>query len=105
MEFRHDSWKTEEVAEILRAHKVCTVASDSEEWELIQQDTGKCLYARLRREVYSDDDLLRWGTWFKEASDSGKDVFVFFKHEDEGSPWVEADRLRKLMGWPAPGTR
>lgn len=105
VEFRHESWKSDEVTEILRAHNVVTVASDSEEWELIQQDTGPCLYARLRRESYSDDDLRRWGRWFEEAHAAGKDVFAFFKHEDDGSPWVEAGRMRALMGWPEPGVR
>lgn len=100
MEFRHESWKTDEVREILQQYNITTVASDSEEWELIQQDTGNCIYARLRRETYSDDDLRKWGEWFQTANDAGKDVFVFFKHEDEGSPWIEAERLRNLMNWP-----
>jgi hypothetical protein len=28
----------------------------------------------------------------------GKHCYVYCKHEDEGSPWVWADRLRDLCG-------
>jgi hypothetical protein len=28
----------------------------------------------------------------------GKSCFVYCKHEDEGSPWIWADRLLQLMG-------
>lgn len=97
MEFRHESWKTDEVAGILADYLVATVASDAEEWPLIKQDTGKCVYARLRREEYTDEHLREWANWFQSKQAQGKDVFVFFKHEDEGSPWVEASRLRKML--------
>lgn len=97
MEFRHESWKSPEVVNRLLNANVGIVASDSEDWELIQEDTGPCLYARLRRESYTDDDLLKWAKWFLEKRDQGKDVYVFFKHEDDGSPWIEGQRLQAII--------
>lgn len=97
IEFRHESWNRDDVAEVLAAHGVAFVASDMDELEGVRRDTGSIIYARLRRETYTDDELASWAGWFEERAAAGKDVYVFLKHEDEGSPWVDADRLRSFL--------
>lgn len=98
MEFRHESWDNDEVDGLLRAHKVAFVASDLDELKGVRRDTGNVLYGRLRRESYTDEELASWAKWFKAGADAGKEVYVFMKHEDEGSPWVDAERLRVELG-------
>lgn len=90
MEFRHESWNVDAVETILRANDVAWVASDRDVMPAQKRDTASFMYARLRRSEYSDKDLDGWADYFRA---SGKDCFVFCKHEDEGSPWVWADYL------------
>ncbi len=93
IEFRHESWDTDEVAEVMRARDVAFVASDTDDRRGVRRDTGSFLYTRMRRESYSDAELDSWAEWFRSGLDQNKDVFVFFKHEDDGAPWLDADRL------------
>ncbi len=97
IEFRHDSWDNDDVADILRSHNVAFVASDMDELKGVRRDTGSVIYSRLRREVYTDEDLQGWANWFKSHAEAGKEVYVMFKHEDDGSPWVEAERMRRML--------
>jgi uncharacterized protein YecE (DUF72 family) len=71
---------------------------DTDEVAGQRRDTGAFLYTRMRREAYTDEQLADWAAWFQAGIDRGKDCYVFFKHEDEGSPWIDAERLRKIMG-------
>jgi len=97
IEFRNESWFVPEVEEMLRNHKVAWVAWDTDEVAGQRRDTGHFLYVRMRRESYTDEKLKSWADWFQRALDQGKDCYAFIKHEDEGSPWIDADRLLKLM--------
>lgn len=98
IEFRHESWNVPEVEEMLREHNVSWVSWHTDEAEGQRRDTGPIYYARMRRSDYPDSELELWANWFRSILDQGKDCYVFFKHEDEGSPWIDADRLLKLMG-------
>jgi hypothetical protein len=51
---------------------------------------------RLRRSAYDDANLEEWAGRFRKIVSEGKSCFVYCKHEDEGSPWVWADRLLDL---------
>jgi len=98
IEFRNETWFVDEVEAMLRARGVAWVSWDTDEVAGQRRDTGDFIYARMRRESYTDEQLQRWCSWFKAGLDKGKDVYVFFKHEDEGSPWIDADRLLMMMG-------
>ena len=81
-EFRHESWFTDEVFELLRKAKaaLCEAESDSLETPAIQ--TADFVYLRLRKPNYSAEarsDLARRAA---RIAESGKDVFTYFKHED-----------------------
>lgn len=97
VEFRNETWHTAEVEEIMRRHGVAWVSWDTDEAAGERRDTGPFIYSRMRRSAYTDEQLESWVAWFRQAMDAGKNCYVFFKHEDEGSPWIDADRLLKLM--------
>lgn len=97
MEWRHESWDNDEVAELMRSHDIAFVATDNDETKGVMRDTGSLIYARMRREAYTDEQLDEWAAWFQKGLDGGKDVYVMFKHEDEGSPWLDAWRLLDRM--------
>jgi uncharacterized protein YecE (DUF72 family) len=84
-EFRHESWKDDEVHDTLRAHGAalcCADTEDSEEDEPIV-GTAPFGYLRLRRPGYTTEDLVRWAGHVR--SQPWERAFVFFKHEDEGA--------------------
>ncbi|MEA2554068.1 MAG: hypothetical protein QOJ65_2244 [Fimbriimonadaceae bacterium] len=93
MEFRNDTWHSDEVETILRENGVGWVASDRDVMPAQKRDTADFLYARLRRSEYNPADLDPWADYFNNGLKAGKDCYVYCKHEDEGSPWIWADYL------------
>ena len=103
LEFRHDSWHAPEVEELLRRHGVSWVAADTDESPPQIRDTAEFWYVRLRRSEYTEAALSKWAARFTDMAQRGKDCFIYCKHEDEGSPWIWADRLLELVGGSVPG--
>lgn len=97
VEFRHNTWNDDETADILASRKVAYASWDTDDEAGIRRDTGSQIYARLRRDAYDDETIASWAGWFKECANKGKPCYVFFKHEDEGSPWLDAARLLNLL--------
>jgi uncharacterized protein YecE (DUF72 family) len=96
-EFRHESWKDDDVHELLRGRGmalVCADTDDTEEDEPIVE-TGSWGYLRLRRPGYDETDLIRWADRVKGTS--WERAFVFFKHEDEGAGPRMAARFREIF--------
>ena len=98
-EFRHVSWLDEEVYARLAARNLALCVADSEKLSTPVRVTADYAYFRLRDEGYTPDDIARWGDTIKEATAGCRDVFVYFKHEDEGKGPEFARMLReKLRG-------
>lgn len=104
-EFRHPSWETEEVDELLRAcgaARCVADVDDAPEPEL--SVTSEWTYLRLRRASYEDADLARWADRLSAAGVEG--AYVFFKHEDAGEgPRLAARFLEIAGGGAAEGRR
>jgi uncharacterized protein YecE (DUF72 family) len=60
---------------------------------------------RLRRSAYDEGNLAEWADKIRKMVSEGKNCYVYCKHEDEGSPWVWADRLRELCTIETAGER
>ena len=84
MEFRHDSWHSDEVVAVLRKFGVALCIADFGDRTTPLHATARHGYFRLRDEGYSPDDLRRWAAAVKERATEWDDVYVFFKHEEEG---------------------
>lgn len=93
IEFRNETWHAPEVEEMLRADNVAWVCSDTDEADGQRRDTADFHYIRMRKSDYAPDALDKWAEYYNAATASGKDLFVFCKHEDEGHPWIWADYL------------
>jgi len=98
IEFRHESWHTTEIEELLRRYNISWVAAETDESPAQIRDTAEFWYVRLRRSEYTEAALLEWAARFTDMARQGKECFIYCKHEDEGSPWIWADRLLKLVG-------
>jgi len=90
-EFRHASWFTEEVYDLLRAFNVALCLAESDEFATPEVTTAKFSYLRLRREKYSARALAKVIARAKTLRRHG-DVFVYFKHEEtpEGAHYAES---------------
>jgi uncharacterized protein YecE (DUF72 family) len=83
-EFRHPSWFDEEIFARLSARNLALCVSDSEKLSAPVRVTADYAYFRLRDEGYTADDIGRWGDTIARETAACRDVFVYFKHEDEG---------------------
>lgn len=103
IEFRHASWNDPAIAALLQRFNVSWVAADTDESPAECRDTADFWYVRLRRSAYNEQDLGQWAGRIRKMVGEGKSCYVYCKHEDEGSPWIWADRLRELCAI-APGS-
>jgi uncharacterized protein YecE (DUF72 family) len=94
-EFRHQSWFDDEVFGLLRDHGAALCIAEAEDGlEIPFVSTTDWGYLRLRRPDYSDAELK---TWVKRVrKQDWRDVFIFFKHEDEGKGPEMAKRFMEL---------
>ena len=94
-EFRHASWLDEEVFNLLRDHGAALCIAEAEDGvEVPLVSTADLGYLRLRLPEYSDADLKKWLKWI--CKQNWRDVFIFFKHEDEAKGPAFAKRLLEL---------
>ena len=83
-EFRHDSWFDDGVFEVLRERQMALCIADSEKLSTPLVATAGFGYYRLRDEGYSAPDISRWADVVRADAAGGREVFVYFKHEEEG---------------------
>ena len=83
-EFRHDSWHSDEVISTLAAHGAALCIADFGDRTTPLHATARHGYFRLRDAGYTAADLDRWAGEIQDRAERWDDVFVFFKHEDEG---------------------
>jgi uncharacterized protein YecE (DUF72 family) len=83
-EFRNPSWFDDDVFERLRARNLALCVSDSEKLSAPVKVTADYAYFRLRDEGYTPADVRRWADTIANETPACKDVFVYFKHEEEG---------------------
>jgi uncharacterized protein YecE (DUF72 family) len=82
-EFRHASWFEADIFEILRGRNVALCIADSEKMSTPLETTADYAYFRLRDEGYQQADIERWASTIR-ALQGVQDVFVYFKHEEQG---------------------
>ena len=97
-EFRHASWLDDEIFERLSSRKLALCVADSEKMSTPIRVTADYAYFRLRDEGYTPDDVGRWGDTIARATESSRDVFVYFKHEEEGKGPEFARLLMDRLG-------
>jgi uncharacterized protein YecE (DUF72 family) len=90
-EFRHASWLAEPTYKLLADRNIALCAAESEKLETPEVITADFIYYRLRKPEYSPDDRAKVAAAAGRILGGGKDVFLFFKHEDtpEGALYAE----------------
>jgi uncharacterized protein YecE (DUF72 family) len=97
-EFRHPSWLDDEVFAALRGHNAALCVADSERMSTPVVTTADFSYFRLRDEGYGAADIARWSRVVAEQAGAARDVFVYFKHEEEGKGADFAKMMMKDLG-------
>ncbi len=83
-EFRHHSWFDDRVFERLAARRFALCVADSEKLSTPVRVTADYAYFRLRDEGYTPADIARWADIINRDTSHCRDVFVYFKHEEQG---------------------
>ncbi len=83
-EFRHVSWLSDDVYDLLKSSNQALCITDSEKASTPLEVTADYAYFRLRDEGYGPDEINDWGGKITSNTGTAADVFVYFKHEKEG---------------------
>jgi uncharacterized protein YecE (DUF72 family) len=83
-EFRHPSWLVDDVFERLAERSLALCVADSEKLSTPVRVTAAHAYFRLRDEGYTPGDIARWADTIADHTAHCRDVFVYFKHEEQG---------------------
>jgi uncharacterized protein YecE (DUF72 family) len=98
-EFRHETWRDEEVYAELRSRNAALVCADTEESGQAAAPlvpTADWGYLRLRRCDYDDTGLAGWRETIR--AQPWQRAFVFFKHEeDKPLAWPTIERFAKSI--------
>ena len=92
-EFRHTSWLQEEVYAALKKYGAALCLAESEKLVVPQVITAPFVYARLRKPDYTEEDRLDIARRAGEILADGRDLFVYFKHEDTPQGALYAEEL------------
>lgn len=96
MEFRHASWRREDVYQLLGAHRVSLVIGETDEEEQPRETVGPIAYMRLHKYRYSEEDLRTRAEWITGQLRASRDAYAYFTHE-EGTPGPEYARSLAQM--------
>lgn len=99
-EFRDESWLAEPIYTILADRNVSLCVAESDRLTVPEVVTADFVYFRLRKPEYTADEIAAAAARAGELAAGGKDVFVFFKHEETPDGAIYAERLRALTGGP-----
>jgi uncharacterized protein YecE (DUF72 family) len=87
-DFRHASWDDVELPRGVRVN----------DWE----SDAPFRYLRFREPPYSEDDLERFAAQIRPRLADGIDIYAYFRHEDEPTAPLYAERLLELLRLPHP---
>jgi uncharacterized protein YecE (DUF72 family) len=94
-EFRHASWLADPIYQLLGRHSASLCLAESEKFEVPEIVTAGFVYARLRKPEYSPEDRQAIADKAERLLAGGKDVFLFFKHEETPDGALYAEELLK----------
>ncbi|HST78862.1 MAG TPA: DUF72 domain-containing protein [Verrucomicrobiae bacterium] len=96
-EFRHDSWFNDQVFEILKTKNVALCWAESEKISTPKVATADFLYYRFREPEYSQPDLDKVAQEL-EAYGAQREVYAFFKHEEQPESALNAVTVARKAG-------
>jgi uncharacterized protein YecE (DUF72 family) len=92
-EFRNESWLCDEIYSILAEREVALCFAESEKLVVPEVITAPFVYARLRKPDYTLEDRAEIARRAQQMLASGKDLYVYFKHEETPAGALYAEEL------------
>ena len=97
MEFRHTSWLTEDVYDALRQRNISLCVAESDKLEIPEVITADFVYYRLRKPEYTAEERKSIADRARELLAQGKDLYLFFKHEETPEGALYAEELASAL--------
>lgn len=97
LEFRNESWFTEEIYALLTEYKAALCVADTEEMKPVFKKTANFTYTRLRRDKYSDLEMKEWAKKLSAFSEDAADCYVYFKHDEFGDAANSALEFKGIL--------
>jgi len=94
-EFRHDSWFTDEIFNLLKASNRALCVAETEERTTPDVVTADFCYYRYRKPSYTAEERNTMATRIREHLAAGRNVFAYFKHEETPEGALSAVGLLK----------
>ena len=97
-EFRHSSWFSDEVFDLLKASNRALCVAETEERVTPDVLTADFCYYRYRKPTYTPEERASMISRIREHLVAGRNVFAYFKHEEtpQGAIYA-AEILRELQ--------
>jgi uncharacterized protein YecE (DUF72 family) len=92
-EFRHPSWLNNETYSLLEQYGISLCLAESEKLEVPHVLTAGFVYFRLRKPEYGEAERREIASRSRDLLGQGKDLYVFFKHEDSPDGALYAEEL------------
>ena len=92
IEFRHESWFTDTVFELMREHNIALCVAESDNLQVPEVITADFAYYRFRRSEYPESALRQIENRLSDAARQC-DVYAFLKHEETPEGALNAHRL------------
>jgi uncharacterized protein YecE (DUF72 family) len=94
-EFRHASWFSDDVFNLLKEKGAALCVAESEKLETPDVVTAGFCYYRMRKPEYSAQERQQIAKKLQEHAVAGRDVLIYFKHEDTPEGALIAEELLK----------
>ncbi|MFN3975023.1 MAG: DUF72 domain-containing protein [Dehalococcoidia bacterium] len=104
MEFRHPSWFSPEVYDLLRRYSVALCLVDMVDFPSPRVATGGFLYVRFHGAgglywgSYSDEALRGWAHDLLALSEGWRPIWAYFNNDAQAAAVGDALRLRQMLG-------
>jgi len=97
-EFRHESWFTDEIFNLLKSANRALCVAETEERTTPDVVTADFCYYRYRKPTYTPDERRTMVDRIREHVSEGHNVFAYFKHEETPEGAIYAVNMLKEAG-------
>ena len=94
-EFRHDSWFSDEIFNLLKSNNRAICVAETEERSTPDVVTADFCYYRYRKPTYTPDERRAMSDRIREHIGQDRNVFAYFKHEETPEGAISAVELLK----------
>ena len=96
-EFRHESWLSDSTYKVLDKHDAGFCIAETEDMEPVLKVTGGLPYLRLRKDVYTAEDMMEWTEKITETVKDSDEAFVYLRHDETGENALYAERMKEKI--------